>query len=173
MKITGKLAADIVGFSIKRNKAHDGSEAAVDIEVSVSEDDAKGKFGDDFHTLAFGTMRVVEAEGDDDVDAISFMQDTIKPGSRVVFEGHKIKLDGQTITEQPELLSIKTVDGEARIIARLRLPVKTDNTAAINSLVQSVGETVKCEFNPQQGELGFTPPKQNGRNGTATETAAH
>ncbi len=170
MKIKGKLNADIVGFAIKRNKSHDGSEAAVDIDVGVTEEDAKEKFGADFHVLAFGTMRVMEAEGDDDVDAIAFMQDTIKPGSRVVFESHKIKLDGETITEQPELLSIKTVDGEARVIARLRIPVKTDKTAAINSLVQSVGKTVKVEFNPQQGELELRSPK--GSNGKATEEAS-
>lgn len=152
MRLQLKTVSDVVGLSIKRNKAHDGREAFVDLEIAVKQNEAS-KWGEDFEALAFATMRVNE---DDSGNSIAFLVDTIKPGHRVVFEHHAVNIAGQQINEQPELMNIRTVDGEARVIARVRLPISVDKTALINELITKVGQTVSVEFNPQQLTIGFT-----------------
>jgi hypothetical protein len=154
MKLKLKTPADIVGFTIRRNKSHDGREAAVDLEIGVKQDDAS-KWGEDFKALAFATMRVMEHEKDGG-NSVAFLVDSIKPGHRVVFERHTVNIAGQKINEQPELLSIRTVDGEARVVARIRLPVAAEKAALISELVTKVSQTVRVEFEPQQGQFEFT-----------------
>lgn len=155
MDIKGKMKADIVGFAIKRNKAHDGREAIVDIDIGVSQEHAASRFGDEFSLLAFGTMRVFPAQTDDDEDTVGFYQDVIKPNHRLVCAKHEIDLDGHRLTEQPKLIGIRTTEGKPYVIARLRIPVDVTNEL-ITKLAQSVGKTVDVEFEPQQGTLGFT-----------------
>lgn len=172
MKISGKHNADIVGFSIKRNKSHDGREAAVDLEISIKQEEALSKFGEDFEKLAFATMRVIKADiGDtDDVDSIAFLVDNVKPGHRVVFERHRIALEEEVFEEQPEFLTIRTIDGEPRVIAKLRVPIDVGRTTLITSLAQKVGQTVKIEFEPKQAVLEFK--KKNGKANDAAEAPA-
>lgn len=162
MKIKSKLNADIVAFNIKRNSAHDGREAYVDLEVSVRHEEAAKKFGEEFAALAFSTMRTIVAGEDDEGDKIGFLVDDIKPGKNLVYERHIVAIgeDKDEITAQPELLKISPVDGEQRVIAKIRLPVDVTKAGLISKLTKSVGQTVKVEFNPSQGELKF--PKGNG-----------
>jgi len=157
MKWKGTFSADVIGFRIKRNGAHDGKDAELDLEIGVKEDGAESKFGEDFVALAFATKRVIKAYPSDKeaVDAIGFLADKIRPGHRVVFERHNVEVDGHDIIGQPELLSIETVDGEARVIARVRLQVDVSKKSAVNALVQLVGETVTTKWNPQQGTFDF------------------
>ena len=164
MKIEGKLSADIKQVIVKQNQSNDGREAFIDLDAGVTKDEAEKKFGEDFATMAFSTMRVMEADPDaeDDVDAIAFLVDSIKPGSRVVFELHTIDIDGEEVVAQPELRGVKTVDGEARVIAQLRVPVDVSKKALLNQLVGNVGKTVKIGFIPVQGSLGFEAAKGNG-----------
>src|SRR3990167_6393078 len=105
MKIKGKLNADVKQVIVKQNQSNDGREAFIDLDAGVTKDEAEKKFGEDFATMAFSTMRVMEADPDaeDDVDAIAFLVDSIKPGSRVVFELHTIDIDGEEVVAQPEL----------------------------------------------------------------------
>jgi len=153
MKIILKTAADIVGFQIKRNKTHDGREASVDLDIGVKREDAS-KFGEEFEALAFATMRVMENDKDGG-NSFSFLVDSIKPGHRVVYEQHRIKIAGQNISEQPELLGIRTVDGEARVVVRVRIPIGVDKAALISELATKVGQTIKVEFEPQQAGFEF------------------
>jgi hypothetical protein len=153
MKLKLKTPADIVGFNIKRNKSHDGREAVVDLEIGVKQDDAS-KWGEEFKALAFATMRVMENEKDGG-NSVAFLVDSIKPGHRVVFERHTVNIAGQKINEQPEMMSIRTVDGEARVVARIRLPIAVEKAALIGELVTKVGQTVRVEFEPEQVQFEF------------------
>jgi len=149
VKIQAKTSCDITAFLVKRNKSHDGKEGHVDIEIGVKQKDAADQFGADFEALAFATMQTVTGIEDGE-KKIVFLQDTIKPGRRVMFERHVIQLDGEEIKEQPELLSIKTVDGDAKVIAAIRIPIETARKKLVSSLTQKVGEVVGVEFNPEQ-----------------------
>lgn len=157
MKIEGKFPADVVQKVIKFNKSNNGKSAFVDFDIGVKQDDAK-KFGEDFATLAFATMRTIEAEAADldGVDKIGFLVDSIKPGKNVVYEHHEVKIDKFKIKAQPEVLSIKPVDGEPKVNVRVRLEVDTTNTGLLALLEESVGQVVKLQFNPAQGELPLT-----------------
>lgn len=162
MRIQGKLNADIVGYSIRRNKSHDGRTALLDVDVGVDEGDAEKKLGEDFHTLAFATMRVIEAEDDDDVDTVAFLVDVVKPGRRVVLEKHVIDFEGDRIEEQPRLLAIRTLEGKRSVVVRLRIPIDADRGDQIG-FGKKVGKTLKVEFNPKQA--GFQFKKGAGANG--------
>lgn len=172
MKVKGKFSADVVGFFVKRNKSHDGQTAAVDIDVSVRQEDAS-KFGEDFDALAFGTMRIVQASVDEveAVDKIAFMQDSIKPGRNVVLERHVVSFDGDRVEEQPELLCIKPVDGEKRVVVSIRIPVDADRAQQLG-LASKVGKTLSVQFNPQQGELPYRKRKDEAAAEEA-EASAH
>jgi hypothetical protein len=146
MRIKTKTSADVVGLNIKRNQKHDGKEAHLDIEVGVKQENAK-KFGADFGDLAFSSMRERTEESE---TKIVHLQDNIKPGSRVVYERHEILIDDNKLNEQPELLSIRTVDGEARVIAKYRVPVATTQKGLLTKLMGKVGGVVTVEFNPEQ-----------------------
>ena len=165
MEFSGKWTAYVTGFQIKANASHDGQEAHVDLEIGIKQEEAENKLGKDFATMAFSTMRVMEAQGDEDTDAIAFLVDSVKPGHRVVFPLHAIDIDGQEITAQPELRGIKTVDGEARVIAQLRIPVDVSKKAMLNKIIGQVGGSpIKIDLSPVQGKL-FTEEqaKGNGR----------
>jgi len=159
MQIKGKFSADVTAFSVRRNNTHDGKEGFATFDIGVDKDEAIKKLGQDFHDLAFATMRVIEAEGENDTDRIGFLQDTIKPGKSVVFPRHKIELDGHNIDEQPEMLGIKTVDGAQRVIATVRVPIDTGKKQLVSHLVHNVGNSLKIEFEPQQGVLPLAPRK--------------
>jgi hypothetical protein len=164
MKISGKFHADIVGFTIKRNQAHDGREGFITLEMGIEQEEAEKKLGADFESLAFSTMRIVEAQTEDDTDQIAYMQDTIKPGKRWVFERHLIDIDGKfKLDDQPEMLSIRPVDGSRKVIVRIRIGVDMRKASFVTFFGQHVGETAKIEFNPQQGELALAPGPQRAR----------
>lgn len=149
MRIQAKCSADIVGFSIKRNQTHDGKEGFVDIEVGVDRQDASDQFGHDFDALAFATMMMVN-DNEGAGEKIVFLQDTIKPGSRVMFDRHIIEIDGHEIRDIPVLTGIKTIDGAERVIAKIRIPVEVTKKGLVSALTQSVGKVVTAEFNPEQ-----------------------
>ena len=174
MKITGKFGADIVGIHIKRNKSHDGREAFVDIEIDVRQEDAEEKFGPNFALLAFGTMHDVRTGEDEEegTDKIAFLQDSITPGRRVVFEKHKIEIDGEQIVAQPGLLKIQTVDGEARVVNKIRIPVDAQKKALISKLMENVGGVVKVSFSPQQASFDFQQAAGTKSNETVEQAAA-
>lgn len=147
MRIEAKTSADIVAINVKRNNSHDGKEAFVDLEIGIKEGEAPN-FGKDFADLAFSGMR--EEVTEEGAAKITHLQDSIKPGSRVVYERHVIVLDGNKLKEQPELLNLKTVDGDAKVVAKVRVPVATTQTDLITSLMGKVGNVVAIEFNPEQ-----------------------
>jgi hypothetical protein len=153
VRIQGKISADVDQVRTKRNKSHDGKTTTVDIDVSVKRDDAATKFGEDFEALAFATMRTrMVGEGDDAEERITFLQDDIKPGSVIVLERHQIKIDGDLVEVQPQLLGVTTVDGEARVIVHLRIPVDSDRASQMG-ISDKVNKTIPVEFEPKQSEL--------------------
>lgn len=155
MDLSGKWNGDVTGFAIKANKSHDGREAFVDVEISVKQDEAEKKLGADFAALAFSTLRVIEADPDDEEshDGFAFLVDSVKPGRRVVCQLHRVVIGDEEVTVQPELRGIRTIDGEARVVAQIRIPVDVSKKALLNSLTGQVGQTLKIEFEPAQGKL--------------------
>lgn len=150
MKITGKLSADVVGLTIKRNQAHDGTEAQLDIELGADEDTCSEIYGETFKALAFSTMQVV-----DDPETgkqIGHLVDSIKPGKRVVCEAHEVALGDLKIRCQPQILNIKPVDGKPSAVVKIRLEIES---AQVAPLVDKINKVIKVEFNPAQGELGL------------------
>ena len=164
MEIRGKVTGEITDFHVKWNKSNDGTEATVDVEFPVAEEHAEELLGEDFKTMAFSTMRVVEADvGDeDDVDTVGHLVDSIKPGRRVVFQQHIVKLEGQEIRTQPKMLRVGMVDGERKVMVKLRLPIDTSKASLVSWLVGNVGKAVKAEFNPQQATFEFRAAVANG-----------
>ena len=167
MKLKGKFNAEIDQLLTKRNKSNDGRTTFVDLEVAVDHDDAEKKWGADFATLAFATMRTVEAEGEDDEETVAFLVDRVKPNQRFAFELHRISLEDETIDVQPKLIDIRTVDGSSRVVAKIRLQIDVGRDKLISALTGKVGQTIKLEFDPKQGALFDL------RSGKATPTGAH
>lgn len=173
MKIKGTMNADVVGFHIKRNQAHTGKEAYVDLEIRFDEENAAKKIGDDFVKLGFATMQVVEGEGDAG-DSVKSLVDRIKPGRNCILERHRIEIDDHEFEAQPELLAVIPVEGEAKVDARVRIEIDVAKASVINFLTKMVGETLKVKFNPQQGNLDFdaAKPGTNGGKETGVEASA-
>lgn len=147
---------------MKANKSHDGREAWVDLEIGVKQEEAEKKFGEAFAILAFSTMRVQEAQGEDETDGIVFLQDAIKPGRVMVAELHNVDIEGNQCTVQPELLRIRTVKGEARVVAMIRVPIDVSKASLINAMTKQVGKSVRVEFDPAQGVLSFPDADADG-----------
>jgi hypothetical protein len=156
VKCKGRMVADLVNLEVKSNKNNDGREASVDLDISIKQDAAKESFGDDFATLAFATMQTVDGPNDTG-DSIVFLVDSIKPGQRVVFEKHRIELEEQVFDAQPRMLAIRTVKGEARVVARVRIPIDVGRDKLLSVLAGKVGTTVKINFDPQQPGFDFKP----------------
>lgn len=169
MRLKLKTSADLVKYTCKRNKEHDGREATIDLEVNVRKEDAS-KWGEDFEALAFATMRVMgpaENDDDDEGDSVGFLVDTIKPGKRLVMELHELVLEGSKLEAQPELRAIRTVDGKARVTACLRIPVPVEKRVLVQVLTEKVGQVIKVEFEPTQAQFEFTR-----KAGAAAQTVA-
>lgn len=160
MEITGKMSAEVQQIVIKSNESNDGRSATIDVEVSVKQDEATKKWGEEFSALAFGSMRVVQSDGDDAGDEMAFLQARIKPAKkRFVCGVHRIGIDEDVVDAQPELLDIETVDGEARVLAHVRIPIDVAKKKLLSSLTDKVGKTVKIDFAVQQPGFRF---KSNG-----------
>jgi hypothetical protein len=154
MNIQGKLTGDVVGVLTKTNKTFDGRETFVDIDCPVSREEGLELFGEVFEKVAFGSM--VMATNDDGETTPTHYQDNPKPGSKVVFEKHTYRVVGHDIVGQPEFRGIKTIQGEERVMAKLRLPVETDSPA-VELLRQKAGRSpVTVEFTPTQAQLAFS-----------------
>ena len=152
MKITANTVADIDSITIKRNKTTAYSESCVFLEFVIKESKC-ASFGDDFAKLAFSTMRGNGKE-------ITYLVDNIKPGKRVVYEKHCIDIGDYRITAQPELKSIKPIDGEQAVIAKFKLFLDVEfGENIVGWLVKDVGSTVSVKFKPQQKELPFEKPQ--------------
>jgi len=171
MKIKGKLTVDVVGLQIKRDKSNDGREATVDFELGVSEPEAAEHWGEDFADLAFSTMRKRVIDIESGKEEIIFLTDSVKPNSKAVFEMHQVSLEEETIEVQPELLSIRTQEGVARVVARVRIPIDVGREKLLAALPVKVGASITIDFDPKQA--GFDFKKGKGRvKGKDAEPAA-
>ncbi|MCK5642883.1 MAG: hypothetical protein KAJ19_18885 [Gammaproteobacteria bacterium] len=158
MKIKGKFAAKVAKLLTKSNKANDGSTAEADFEVSVKRDDGGEMFGDDFDALAFSSRIVNDVDG---VESIGYLQDSVTPGKRVLFEDHAVNIGGESIIAKPQMLKVVPVDGEDRAVVTLRLPIETKNTALLTELLLKVGQDVALEFDPAQLDLDLDDSNRN------------
>jgi hypothetical protein len=152
MRIAGQFTADLRKFQITANQERDGREALVDFDIGLDEDDAATACGGDFAKLAFGSTTSREGE-------TTHLQDSIKPGKKVVWELHKIEIAGETVEAQPELRTLKPVDGERRVVASFRIPIPVDKSKPLRALVDKVGQNISVEFNPAQQVLPLGDPK--------------
>jgi hypothetical protein len=156
MKIEGKMAAEITQKNTKANDSKDGRECELSIAVSVKQEEAVKKWGEEFSALAFSSMRPIEGIGEDEGNALAFLQDKIKPSrKRFIYPIHRIGIDDEVIEAQPELVDIETVDGEARVIAHIKIPVDVGRTKLLTYLEGKVGCTVKIDFAVQQTGFEF------------------
>ena len=157
MKLGINLFGDVAELRVKQTK--DGREAFVDIDFAVSQEVAAVQWGEEFAALAFSTMRVIGSDPNDDEDSrIGFLFDSVKPGKKAcVCEVHEIRLLDQRFEAQPELLRVTPVDGEAEVIARLRVPLDAGRENLISELAAKVGTGIKIEFDPKQTSLSFVP----------------
>ena len=153
MRVTGKLAGDLVGLHIRRNKNQDGREAHVDFNFGNTDQEAKTHWGHDFADFAFATMRTRVIDTESGKEEIYFLEDNHKPNAEVVYEKHQISLEGEVFEAQPELLSISTTKGVARVVARMRIPVDVGRTALLSALSAKVGNSITVDFDPKQGSL--------------------
>lgn len=170
MNISGKMAAEVKKITIKANESNDGREAELDIAVSVKQEEATKKWGEEFSTLAFSSMRPMDGASEDEGNELAFLQSKIKPSKkRFVCTVHRIGIDDEVIESQPKLLEIETVDGEARVIAHLRIPVDVGRKKLLSSLSEKVGSSVKIDFAVQQ--VGFDFKKKTEQAKTATAAA--
>ncbi len=149
MNIETKTSADVVALTIKSNTQNDGKEAYVDVEIGVDQPEATAKFGEEFEGLAFSSMRLHDT-GEE--TKVIHLQDTIKPGKRVVLEKHVIDFNGTVVKALPQLLSIRTIDGADRVVAKVRVPLDV-GTKLVTELTELVGKMVDMEFSPQQQVL--------------------
>jgi hypothetical protein len=158
MKLESTLTADVVGITIKRNGAHDGREVFVDFDIQVDADDAPKSWGEEFAAAAFAMMRTTTITDSDgrEHSTVKHLVDSISP--KLIFENHRIAILDEVIDVQPELLKIKTVNGAARVVSRLRLPIDVGREKLILGLVGKVGEAVKLDCNPVQGHLRLPRP---------------
>lgn len=172
MRINGSFSCDVDEYRIKRNKAHDGKTALVDIEFSVDQEQATRKIGAQFALLAFSSMYMKKADPNnpDAVDKICHLQDSIKPNSNVVFERHVIEVGGIQTREQPQLLNIHPIDGEARALVSLRLALEVAIAKSMK-LDDMVNETITVAFNPEQQSLPLPLPGEGNGNGHGGEDA--
>jgi hypothetical protein len=158
MEISGKMSADIKQVLIKCNKANDGREADVDLEISVRQEDAEKHWGEKFATLAFAGM--VEDEDDDGKTEPKHLQETIRPKKQQFVCGvHRIGIEDEVLEAQPQLVGLRTVDGEARVVAKVRIPIDTGRDKLITTIGKKVGFTVKIDFAVQQLGLKLATQK--------------
>jgi hypothetical protein len=156
MEISGKMNAEVKKITITANDSKDGREAELDIAVSVKQEEATKKWGEEFSTLAFSSMRPIEGVGEEEGNELAFLQSKIKPSKkRFVCSIHRIGIDDEIIESQPELLEIETIDGEARVIAHLRIPVDVGRKKLLSGLSEKVGSSVKIDFAVQQTGFAF------------------
>lgn len=158
MIIRAKVSGDLADLHIKRNRKHDGKEATIDLEIGIRQQEA-ANWGVDFNDLAFSSMCERTQDG---VTTLVHLQDTIKPNTQVVYERHVILIDGQKVKEQPKLLSMKTVEGEAKVIATVRVPVSVTQKKLLASLMDKVNSMVSLEFEPEQEQVPEAPPQTTG-----------
>lgn len=161
MHISAKVQGDLADLHIKRNQKHDGKEATVDIEIGIKQDESDN-WGEDFHDLAFASM--CERVSDDGAATLVHLQDTIKPNKRVVYERHKMTIDGSVVRAQPELLALKTVEGEAKVVAKFRVPISTNAKELLGKLMDKVNTVIKVEFEVEQPDLGMPAETQGSLN---------
>ena len=154
IRITGSMTAAVRKLEIKANKSNDGREAAVDLEIGVDHEDSPKSWGENFTELAFSSMRKrTVGVGDQAKEVIEHLQDKITPSDKCTCELHRLAIGDEVLELQPELVSITTVDGVARVVAKLRLPIPIGKTALIDAFGEKVGDDLDLVFNPKQGSL--------------------
>ncbi len=156
MRIQSKIRGDMVGFSLKHNADNGTRFANVAISVGCDQTKTKKLFGEEIAALAFGSMRTVESEGDEDEGAgIQFAYKKQIPSA--ICEMHQISLCGHgPLMAQPEIVSITPVKGDEKVIVTIKLPIliKKDTKLA-GDLATQFGELVDVDFNPVQQKLNL------------------
>ncbi len=152
-KITGKTKGDFRKLTFIANKKSDGSYGQADFEIGLSKEEVTALFSEELAELAFSSMvRTVVKHDDGDSTDIVHYQDHIKPGSKIVFENHVMKISGMKVDGQPELLEFAPVQGAERVIARVRIEIPSDSNLA-SSLPSKTNSVLALQFNPSQMDL--------------------
>lgn len=155
-KITGKTKGDFRKLTFIANKSKDGSFGQADFEIGMSKDEVAAMFSEELADLAFSSMReVVVAHDDGDSTEFVHYQDTIKPGDKIVFEQHAMKISGMKVDGQPDLLKFTTVQGVERVVAHVRIEIPSDGQLA-STLPAKTNSILALQFNPSQGDLPGT-----------------
>jgi hypothetical protein len=155
MDIKGKFKALVVKLANSYNQANDGNTANLDLEVGLTRGEVADRFGSDFAGLCFCSTQVNQTDSGDE---IVHMVDTFKPGRKVVCQKHAIRLGDVTVSAQPQVLKVSTVQGKELVDLTIRVPVDADGELG-SGLWSAVGETIDVEFSPQQQQLELVERK--------------
>ena len=146
MKIKGTIAGDLEIASIKKYGESGTRMANIRLVVKVKEDEAKDKYGADFHRICFGAMTIR-----DGLSAFPFT--SMKPDVRL--EVHEMEILTHKSRVSPEITSITPVKDEPAVTMNLIIPLPCDDRQKkmIGDLAVNAGELVNATFEEVQMAL--------------------
>ncbi len=174
MDISGKLNGEIVKYSNKSNKKHDGTTAQVDVAFILNQAGVETHFGPDVAQAAFGSMQV--SEGEDGNVGYRHLQDAIKLARKSnVFQKHQVTLSGEDesfdIQAQPSVIDISTIQGLEQVEITVRIPIDS-GTDASSWCDAMVGNTIGTRWAPMQQQMFPRAVDEDGSEAAPTEAVA-
>jgi len=147
MRFLTTFAADFDDLKVHHYEDNNQRVSTVTLQIGVTDKEATGLFGPAFFATVFGPMG--EKEDEDGNKLPSFPFDSMKPNG--TWEHQPIKIDGLAYACQPSWGVIKPVQGEAKVIVTIKLPLLTNTATSIGKLGMLTGSVV--EVVPMQTEL--------------------
>jgi len=156
MKIKGEIHGDMIFHGAKLYGETKTRMAKVTLAIKVEEDQAKDKFGADFHRVAFGAMTVKDG-------VASFPYSTLQ-GPNLKLEPHDMELFGTKCRIFPELPRIAAVDDGPAVVLSLVIPLEagTDRKSFFGELTCASGDCVRAVFEPVQIDIEDEINKKSG-----------
>lgn len=148
MEINGTLKALVTNVQLKADNTNDGQEVTVDVTTKLTPEDAKAKFGEAFHHVAFACMRdVVDHSDDGDATVTQFGYSSKKPPKWLRPSVHNIDLWGTKTKIQPKIQKIVAGDDERAVTVHLRFVINTNaDEETIGALGAQCGKEAKVKL---------------------------
>jgi len=147
MQIRGNVAGDLIFNGAKRFGETGTRMAKVTMNIKVKEEEAKAKFGADFHRVAFGAMSVT--------DGLASFPCAVLTKPNFTVEVHDVELLGDKVRVCPEVPKITLLKDEPAVILTIVLPLEVNELkkSLFGDLTCVSGDVVECNFTPIQMEL--------------------
>lgn len=152
MKIQGEIMADLEVRSVKLYGESNTRMATIVLKVKAKADEAKEKFGADFHRVCFGSMTVK--------DGLASFPCEVLTKPNLTLEVHEVEILGHKVRVSPELPKITFAKDspEATLDLVLSLPCDAPQKAMIGDIAINAGETIRANFQPIQMDLPMAEP---------------